>query len=77
MKTYQRKIKTIIYTKKFQHDRFVLGTYIALVAQWIERMFPKQKPEGSTPCYCELEKNITNLTRPCSFSVESKQPTTT
>ena len=49
MKTYQHKIKTIIYTGKFQRERFVLGTYIALVAQWIERMFPKQNAKGSTP----------------------------
>ena len=49
MKTYQREIKTIIYRETFQSDRFILGTYIALVAQWIERMFPKQKAEGSTP----------------------------
>ena len=37
-----------IYTGKFQHDRFILGTYIAIVRQWIERLFPKQKAEGST-----------------------------
>ena len=49
MKTYQREIKTIIYRETFQSDRFILGTYIALVAQWIERLFPKQKAEGSTP----------------------------
>ena len=49
MKTYQREIKTIIYTENFQSDRFILGTSIALVAQWIQRLFPKQKAEGATP----------------------------
>ena len=45
MKTYQLQIKT----GKFQHDQFILGTYIALVAQGIECVFPKKKAEGSTP----------------------------
>ena len=49
MKTYQREIKTIIYTENFQSNRFILGTYIALVAQWIERMIPKQNAKGLTP----------------------------
>ena len=43
MKTYQREIKTIIYRETFQSDRFILGTYIALVAQWIEHLFPRSK----------------------------------
>ena len=38
-----------IYTENFQPDRLMLDTYIALVAQWIERRFPKQKAEGATP----------------------------
>ena len=45
MKTYQLQIKT----GKFQHDQFIFGTYIALVAQGIECVFPKKKAEGSTP----------------------------
>ena len=49
MKTYEREKEPIIYTENFQHDRLILVTYIALVAQWIERLFPKQKAEGSTP----------------------------
>ena len=49
MKTYQPKMNTILYIEKFQSDHFVLGTYIALVAQLIERMFPKQNAKGSTP----------------------------
>ena len=48
MKTYQRKITRII-SRKFECDNFILSTYIALVAQWIERWFPKQKAEGSIP----------------------------
>ena len=49
MKTSEREIITIISRETFQSDRFILGTYIALVAQWIERLFPKQKAEGWTP----------------------------
>ena len=49
MKTYQSEIKTIIYRGTFQYDRFILCTYIAVVAQWIERLFPKERAEGSTP----------------------------
>ena len=41
-------MKTIIHTEKVQPHRLILGTYIALVAQWIECLFPKQKAEGST-----------------------------
>ena len=42
-------MKTIIHKEKVQRHRLILGTYIALVAQWIERLFPKQKAEGATP----------------------------
>ena len=30
-------------------DSFFWSKHFALVAQWIERLFPKHKAEGSTP----------------------------
>ena len=44
------RLKNLIYLK----DVSVLKASLAPVAQWIERLFPKQKAVGSTPTWRDV-----------------------